>query len=422
MPAAASAEVDDLVKQGLALHQAGKPREAVGLLLPFEQQRAGDPDYDYALGLAAADAGLAGVALPALQRVLAIQPGNVQARAEVARVYAMAGDIDTARAEFDTVVLDPSLPDPVRQRFDRLVRDYDRQIAGGGNVLSGFVDLEGGYDSNINQATAAGTVTLPAFAFLGPATLGGGARRMGAGFGQIQAGLSAQSGIDRQTRLFASALGFLRDNADNSQFDQAALTGTAGIGHTLANRDVVSLSAQVQQFWLGHDPYRASYGLIGQFTHRLSGGKALSFSGTYSRLDYHNDRLRDANRYGANVTYAGRSVYATASLGTERTIRAASRHLGNEFAGIQAGIEHPLSRSIAVIGSAAFEYRNYAGSDPLFLKGRQDAQIDASIGLRAVIASGLSVRPRVAWTRNASNLDLYDYQRVTASVGVRAEF
>lgn len=422
MASPASAQVDDLVRRAIELHAAGKASEAVALLLPFEAERAGDPDFDYALGLAAADAGMPGVALPALQRVLAKQPGNVQARAEIARVYAMAGDIDTARAEFDTVVSDPSLPDPVRQRFDRLVRDYDREIAGGGNVLSGFADLEGGYDSNINQATAAGTITLPAFAFLGPATLGGAARRMGSGFGQVQGGLSAQSGLGRQTRAFASALGFLRENADNDEFDQAAVTGTVSIGHTLANRDVISLSGQVQQFWLGHDPYRASYGAVGQFTHRLPGGEALSLAASFTRLDYHGDALRDADRYAVSVTYAGRTIYAALNGGTERTSRAPARHLGNDFVGFQLGTEYPLSAKLAITASAGVDYRNYAGADPLFLKGREDVQVDASIGLRAIITSGISLRPRLSWSQNASNHDLYDYRRVTASLGLRAEF
>ena len=46
--------------------------------------------------------------------------GIPAARAEIARVYALSGDVDTARAQFDTVLQDPSLPDPVRQRFTRM--------------------------------------------------------------------------------------------------------------------------------------------------------------------------------------------------------------------------------------------------------------------------------------------------------------
>src|SRR3546814_11090894 len=88
--------------------------------------------------MAALDAGRYGEAVIALQRVLAVQPNNAPARAELARAYALAGDIDTARAEFATVVDDPSLPDPVRQRFTGFVRQFDKQISGGGPDVSGF--------------------------------------------------------------------------------------------------------------------------------------------------------------------------------------------------------------------------------------------------------------------------------------------
>lgn len=53
-----------------------------------ERTRAGDPEYDYLLGMAAADSGHLGEALIALQRVLAKQPNYAQARAEYARVPA----------------------------------------------------------------------------------------------------------------------------------------------------------------------------------------------------------------------------------------------------------------------------------------------------------------------------------------------
>jgi predicted Zn-dependent protease len=118
-----------------AAQAAGQAGRAYELLAPLADARAGDPAFDYALGLAAVDSGRPSEAIVALQRVLAVQPNNGPARAELARAYAAIGDIDTARAEFDTVVGDPSIPDPVRQRFSRLVRDFDRQIAGGADEI-----------------------------------------------------------------------------------------------------------------------------------------------------------------------------------------------------------------------------------------------------------------------------------------------
>ncbi|MES2755284.1 MAG: tetratricopeptide repeat protein [Pseudomonadota bacterium] len=413
---------DPVVAQAVALQAQGKPKAAYDLLAPLVGTRAGDPDFDYALGLAAADSGRSGVAIAAFQRVLAVQPNNAPARAEIARVYAMAGDIDTARAEFQTVVGDPTIPDPVRQRLGRLVRDYDQAIAGGGDAFDGFVDGEIGYDSNVNTATNLTSITLPVFAFLGPASLSGAATRNDDIYGQAQAGLSASTGLSRQTRGFVSVLGSYRDNFDSAGFDQGAVTGTAGLSHRTATGDSVSLSGQAQRFWLGQDGYRFSAGAIGQYTHRLSGGRALAGQLQYFRFNYDGDRLRDANRFAGTITYADRTAFAALGGGVEKTVRNGARNLGYAFAAGQLGTEYPVADTIALLAGASAEYRDYDASDPLFLKGRRDTQLDATLGLRFALGDGISVRPRATFTRNFSNIDLYQYSRVTGAVGLRLEF
>src|SRR5690606_20229207 len=112
--------------------------------------------------------------------------------------------------------------------------------------------------SNINGATNADAIVIPLFAGFGPGTLGPAAREQDKGFYEVQAGASGVTAVSRQTRLFASLLGNWRDNIDSRAFDQAAITGTAGLGHTLANRDVLSFSLQGQQFWFGQRSFRQS--------------------------------------------------------------------------------------------------------------------------------------------------------------------
>lgn len=422
VPTGAIAQASDPVDEAAALQAGGKADEAYRLLKPLEGQRAGDPAFDYALGVAAADTGRPGEALIALQRVLAVQPNNAPARAELARVYALMGDVDTARAEFDTVVGDPTVPDPVRQRFTRLVRGFDRQIAGGATEVSGFVDFEGGYDSNINAATDETSIVLPVFAFLGPATLNGAAVERGEAFYQAQAGVSISTPVGRTTRVFGSVLGSYRDNLQSSFVDQGSIVGSAGIAHTLGNKDVISFAAQGQHLLLDGNGYRTSLGLLARYTMQLRDKSALAFSGEYFRLDYDGNPLADAERFGANIAWTGRTLFVGAGGGREQTRRATFDHLSFTFASIQAGGEFPVAEKVAVVGGLGAEYRNHDSADPLFLRGREDLRLDASLGLRVLLTDRLSVRPRVTYTRNESNLSLYDYDRWTASAGLRFEF
>lgn len=408
---------------GQSADQLGAQAEAQYAALSAEAEtRAGDPAFDYRLGVAAADSGHYGEAIIALQRVLAIQPGFAQARAELARAYALAGDIDTARAQFATVVDDPSLPDPVRQRFTGFVRSLDSRIKGGGTSISGFAEAGAGHDSNINAATDLTAITIPLFAGLGPGTLGAGARATGDEFADVSAGASVVRAIGRQDRVFASALGDWRDNFGGSAFDQQSVTGTAGVAHTFANKDVVSVSGQVQGYWLGHDPYRTAYGAIVQFTRPLPGGRALSISAQYNRFDYSRDPLRDADRYALGIGYATRGVSANLIAGHEETRMQAGDANSNSFAGASAGAEVPVGPRVAVVVGAAFDLRRYDAQDVLFLTKRRDERIDLSAAVKVAVLPHLFLQPKATWSRNWSNIALYDHKRWTASAGLRFEF
>ena len=386
------------------------------------ETRAGDPAFDYQLGIAAIDAGRFGEAIIALQRVLAVQPDNGAGRAELARAYALAGDIDTAREQFATVVDDPTLPDPVRNRFTGFVRQFDKQIAGGGSDVSGFVDARLGYDDNINTATAQDAIVIPLFSFLGAGQLGANAQAQNDEYYELTGGVSGVTAIGRQDRLFASALGSWRDNLSSGTFDQAAVTATAGYAHTFGNRDVVSLSGQAQRFWLDSDGFRSSFGAIAQYTKPLADGRALSVSAQWNRLNFDGDPLRDADRFAAGVGFVGKNFAANISGGKEETRRQAGDAQSFGFVAANLGAEVPVSERIALVGGAAFDLRRHDTSDPLFLTKREDERLDVRGGVKVAVLDKLFLQPTATYTRNWSNIPLFDFERWTVSVGARFEF
>ena len=416
------AQGDDLLARAASLQSAGDAAAAYALLEQEVATRAGQPEFDYALAIAALDSGKPGAAVLALQRVLALQPGNAQARAELARAYALAGDVDTAKAQFETVVRDPSLPDPVRQRFRNLIGQYEDEISGGGSDVSGFVQLEGGHDSNINSATDLTSITIPLFSFLGPGSLSGASRAIDDTFAELQAGVSGVHGLDRQNRVFGSVLGNWRDNQHSSTFDQASVTGTAGYAHTLASRDVLSLSGQAQRYWLGHDGYRSGYGLMAQYTKLLPQARSLSYGAQVYRFDYDNDPLRDAWRYALGLSYATLHWVAGVNGGREQAREQAGDANSNSFLAATFGLQQPISERLAFIASGGIDLRRHDAADPLFLVERKDRRLDASVGLKWALRPELVALAKLGWNRNGSNIDLYDYNRWTAAVGVRYEF
>jgi hypothetical protein len=420
--AQSAAQPDDAAALAEAKAARDKAEADYRILSAQIGQRAGDPAFDYALGIAALDSGRFGEAIIAFQRVLAVQPDNAAARAELARAYALAGDIDTAREQFATVVDDPSLPDPVRQRFTGFVRQFDKQIAGGGSDISGFVDARIGHDSNINTATEQNTIVIPLFSFLGAGRLGAGAVAQSDEFYDITAGISGVTAIGRQDRLFASVLGNWRDNLNTSMFDQAALTATAGYAHSFANDDVISISGQMQEFWLDDAGFRTSYGVTTQYTKPLAGGKALTVSAQWNRLDFDGDPLRDADRFAVGAGFVGKIFAANINGGTEETRRSAGDHLSFDFVSANLGAEVPLAKRVAVVGGIAFDLRRHDTPDPLFLTERKDERLDLQAGFKVALADRLFLQPTATYSRNWSNIALFDFERWTVSVGARFEF
>ena len=94
---------------GLALCEAGRSGEAVRLMAPFSESR--DPDTLDAYGVALADSGKTAEAIAVFDRVLALDPENVAAYADIGIVRLREGDIARARDSFQkALAIDDRFP------------------------------------------------------------------------------------------------------------------------------------------------------------------------------------------------------------------------------------------------------------------------------------------------------------------------
>ena len=150
LPAARAAE--DPLLAAKALLDARKPAAAYALLKPLEETRAGEPGFDYLIGIAALDSGEALEAVFALERVVDLAPDNGPARAELARAYLALGETEDARKEF-TKVKALELPEDVEQRIDQYLATIDVYENATRTRFRPYVQMGLGYDSNVNGGT-----------------------------------------------------------------------------------------------------------------------------------------------------------------------------------------------------------------------------------------------------------------------------
>src|SRR5690606_21397555 len=142
-----------LIAEGRELVGRGEAEAAYAALAAQLGLYAGDPEFDYLLGIAALDTGRAGEALLALERVLLVQPDHLQARAELGRAYLATGEYENARAAFRDVAA-RDIPPEARRLVGRYLGEIARLEPRQRIAITGLIGLEFGYDSDANVGSS----------------------------------------------------------------------------------------------------------------------------------------------------------------------------------------------------------------------------------------------------------------------------
>ncbi|HEU0162828.1 MAG TPA: tetratricopeptide repeat protein [Rhizomicrobium sp.] len=406
----------------------GQAPAVYAMLAPEITRQAGNPDFDYLLGMAAVDSGRPAEAVAAFERVLAVRPDQLQARAELGRAYIAMNEPEAARRELGVVQQQPSIPPAVRRTLDRYVNALDTSLSGGGTRVSGQVSLSGGYDSNVNNSTSEPRILIPAFAALGYATLSPSAVAQEDGFAQAAGRLSVVHGLSVNQRLVADFTGSYRVNGAQDAFNQGLLGATIGFAHVTPDDGTFTISGQAQAYFVGGKDYRNAFGALGQWTFRR-GEYDLGLYAQYLKLAYPSNAPQDADRYALGVTL-GREIqsawpsYLFGSVygGQEITENPAFDNLSYTYAGARLGLEMKATPDLSIIPSLAVETNQYLAAEPLFLKTRDTLRTDLDVTVRYRINPQLSLGVNVTYTNANSNIPLYDFERVATMLTLSRDF
>jgi tetratricopeptide (TPR) repeat protein len=198
----AVAEVDDMVRRARTLIEKGQARQAFDLLEPEEAKRAGDPDFDTTLGIAANDSDQPIRAVFALERVLSVQPENSRARAELGRALFSVGDLQASRRVLQETKRD-NIPSEAAATIDQFLQAIDRSEEAAKSSIKFYIEAGMGHDTNINGGPGNALVAVPAFGGL-VLTLNAANVSTADTFGTLGAGLSARRVLDPRWSLLAN--------------------------------------------------------------------------------------------------------------------------------------------------------------------------------------------------------------------------
>jgi tetratricopeptide (TPR) repeat protein len=418
---ALSAFADAVTDRAKGLLQRNDAAGAYQLLQPLELQRAGDPEFDYLLGIAALDAGAPERAVFALERVLAVQPENLQARAEIARAYMALGEREAAKREFEAVRA-RQVPSEVRATIERFLSAI---AAAEHTRLERYLELTFGYDTNVNSATPNSTIAFPgtpAFT-LSPSLTAQDDRLL-----SVAAGVNFTRKLDLSWALVGGFSGVMRQNLTQGSFNTDTLDGSLGVRFT-RGLEAITVGAQGQYFAVDADTYRTTSGVIGQWQHSFDERTQATIFAQRAALRYETQPVRNADRSIIGVAYAqafsgeyAPAVFVSLYGGEEKELNEGFPHLGHKPVGARLGGQWRLGGGWSLFGSLSYERRKYGGVEPLFLVTREDKQTDANLGLSYLWRSGTTLRLQAAHTRNSSNIVLNDFDRSVVSVSARFNF
>ena len=421
-----SAHADALLDHAWQLINSGNGAQAYELLLPQVQQRAGSPDYDYALGVAALDSRRPAEAILAFERVLAVDPNHAQARAELARAYFQTGENQAARHQFEQVLtLNP--PAEARESIARYLNAIDHRLGEQHGKLGGYIELSLGVDTNVNSATNDSNVAVPALGNL-LVTLSSDGVEKSDSVGVLRGGVTYRHPVSADSDLFLGGNIEARHTAKYTQFSTDSADGFAGMRFH-RGKNSYTAAVQYQTMLVDNTRNRDLGGIALQWDHILDNFSQLSGFAQYAQVRYDTQSIRDVDQSSVGVAYAhslarpGNPVLFSALFIGQDDPRSGLRpDLKRTFWGMRAGTGYPLTQRDRLDFLVSFQDGHYGADDPLFLRTRTDKTLDASLTYSRKLNERWSLKAQLRHTINDSNIPITDYQRSQLLVGARADF
>ncbi len=413
--------VADGVAQLKALVDSGNYQKAYELALSQLEAFEGDPAFDLQYATAAIDTGHVSEGLFALERVLLLQPDNQLARLEQARGYYLLAQFERSRQLF-LQVLGAEPPATVKLRIEQYLALIDQKTRVPSTQISGFVELYGGYDDNINTGPDDQTSVV---------TLSNEALGRGDAFSQLRFGVNLDHAYTPENSLF---LGFSADaryyqSEPEQDYRNLSLTG----GHLWKNGgQEYRLGAVLQTYNLDGDSYRDLAGINAGWSRVLGRDSVIrAFAGVH-KLRYDELSWRDATQVnlGVNYLWAGRGdwrpIYFTGGfIGREIPEDSgvlADAEVDRLFYGGHLGVQLKPAERLTLTPALTYQASDYEGRDWIYGVRRKDDLAILNLNLEWGLENDWALLANYSYSYADSNIELYEYDRQQLMLGVRYKF
>ena len=428
------------LQQAQTLLNAGQAAAAYALLQPHEFSEAGNPDYDYLLGVSALDSGEYNAATLAFERVLAVNPNHAGARMDMARAYFALNDLERASVQFKTV-LELNPPENAKQVAAGYLTRIEQQMKARHPSFTAYIEGALGYDTNLTNVTHDFTNAVSqSYGLSGLLPTGNSIPREDAYVG-LNAGLlyTLPQDQDPDANWFFGLDSKQKEYFTEHDFRSTSLSGQAGYSlkrDQNTNRAVLNLQHFAQEGNAATTPRTSLdnnvYGITGSWQHLLDDRTQVSLFGQFNIARYADLPLNDTNTttVGAALTRSlalpyqpivFASVFHSAESARNKLPNGAD--FSRDVVGLRFAGQLSFDAKLEAFASAGYQLR-----DDINIGARQsnvfgkDQLADLTFGLRWKLDSEWSVRPQITYIRNDSNIALYKSNRTDYSITLRKDF
>ncbi len=354
-------------------------------------------------------------ALFALERAIAIDPQNDEARLLLGKIYAQLGEKDSAEAQFKHIIDTKKEQSAAAQTaLDNLkyVREWSH------NAIIGY---RIGHDDNVNSGldntsifipSANTSLTLP--------------DSNGENDETTQTVYASGSANYQHTDTLSYIIKGTVSKTDDNFFDQAY--AAIDVGARL-NQEKSQQTFRFIQSYVDYDNFdeinisRLSY----EYLRLLKNRNYYKISVDLQYLNYEDQDIRDDRRLTLSGQYRyllSPSLSLTSELFYTQDIRSEGSfdELDFDSYGLQTTLRKRLNNTLALSFDLNYRINNYDGDDQLFLRERLDRRLHFRSKLSWQFIHKTTLSVAYQYTDNDSNISLYDFDKNVFFIDIAKAF
>ena len=416
----------ELVSQMNALIEVGRYQDAyiLGQTGLFDYE--GEPNFDFAYGLAALESGRPDEAVFAFERIAFNNTNQQRVRLELARAYFLSQNYAAAETLFTEALADNPTAN-VRANVEAFLQLIDQAQSATDNVFSFSASIDTGTDSNINSATELGVIDTP----IGDVTLSAGGQEIDDSFTNYTANVGFVRPIDNNRNITLQANYNHKNNHITDQFDLTVGSGQVAYNWGLNSNIRYSHALRLQMVKLDTEKFQSSPTFLNSLQRIGSDGWSQSLTGAYTMVRYATGQNANANLRNINqVLVSGvltkssnrNQISASLFLGDDNIQNAIARNNETQFVGFALSDQFLLRPGHLLYGRMSVQINDHGGPDPIFNITRTNSTSSASFGWIWQLLPNLVLTTDYTYIDNESNIDLYSYDRNRFQTGLRLQF